>query len=195
MSSILGHGLAGMSAWALARSFPAFEPVRHRAWFAAAAAAAVLPDLDSLVGLHHRGKTHTLGFAVVTAGLIAGIAAASYRRREILWLWPAFTLIVWSHPVMDLLTGGGPTVSLFWPAWERTFEPARGGLPLHDFTHNWSDLPSLLLNRRTFRGMFYESIIFGPLSAAAVVQRKWLRFALASAGVVAWGVCLASGVR
>ena len=55
MSSILGHGLAGMSVWALARRVPALRPLEHKGWLAAAAAAGCLPDIDSLLGLRHRG--------------------------------------------------------------------------------------------------------------------------------------------
>src|SRR5262245_29632122 len=108
MSSILGHGLAGMSVWGLARRHPALQKLQHKGWFAAAAAAGCLPDLDSLVGLPHRGPTHTLGFALGAAAVLSAVVAARGLRREALGIWPAFTLAIWLHPMMDLLNGGGP---------------------------------------------------------------------------------------
>src|SRR5689334_18352102 len=127
MSSVLGHGLAGMTVWALARRHPALRPLDQRGWWVAAAAGGCDPDLDSLLGLAHRGPTHTLGFALALSGLGAAALAATGRRREALWVWPAFTLILWSHPLMDLLCGGGPWVALFWPFWSRSFRPVAGG--------------------------------------------------------------------
>src|SRR5262249_12790895 len=117
MSSILGHGLAGMSVWALAPRHPVLQKLEHQAWFAAAAAGGCLPDIASLIGLPHRGPTHTLGFALAAAGLLAAVVAARGLRREALGIWPAFTLAVWLHPMMDLLNGGGPSVALFAPFW------------------------------------------------------------------------------
>jgi hypothetical protein len=186
MSSILGHGLAGMTVWALARKHPALRPLEHKGWLAAAAAGGCLPDLDSLIGLHHRGPTHTLGFALAAAGLLAAGVAISGRRREALWIWPTFALVVWLHPIMDLMSGGGPDVDLFWPLWSHGFRPFAGGLPLHSFTHHWGSLLDLLLDPWTVRGMLIEAVIFGPIYASTVVQRRALRVALAVLGASAW---------
>lgn len=186
MSSILGHGLAGMSLWALARRLPALRPLEHKGWLAAAAAGGCLPDLDSLIGLHHRGPTHTLGFALAAAALVAAGVAVAGRRREALWVWPAFTLIVWSHPILDLMSGGGPDVALFAPFWNRDFHPVAGGLPLHSYTSAWGDLFSLLFDPWTIRGMLIEAVIFGPLFAATVVQRRPLDLVLGALGTGAW---------
>ena len=186
MSSILGHGLAGMTVWALARRHPALRSMEHKGWLAAAAAGGCLPDIDSLIGLSHRGPTHTLGFAVAASALLAAAVAATGRRREALWLAPTFTLIVWLHPVMDLLNGGGPSVALFAPLWFRSFAPVAGGLPLHGYTHEWSGLGHLLLESRTLQGMLIEAAIFGPLFAAAVVNRRPLDLALGAIGTLTW---------
>src|SRR4051812_40014586 len=98
MSSILGHGLAGMSVWALGRRLPALQPLERRTWLAAAAAAACLPDLDALMGLPHRGATHTAGFALAI-GALAGLATAGRGlKKEAPWVAGAFALIVWTHP-------------------------------------------------------------------------------------------------
>ena len=186
MSSVLGHGLAGMTVWALARRAPALRPLEHKGWFAAAAAAGCLPDIDSLVGLPHRGPTHTLGFALAAAALLAAAVAAAGKRREALGLLPTFTLIVWLHPMMDLLNGGGPSVALFAPFWSRAFSPVAGGLPLHGYTHDFTDLGHLLVESRTLHGMLVEAAIFGPLFAAAVIRRRPLDLALGAIGTVAW---------
>jgi membrane-bound metal-dependent hydrolase YbcI (DUF457 family) len=186
MSSVLGHGLAGMSVWALARRHPALRPLEHQGWLAAAAAFGCLPDLDSLLGLPHRGPTHTLGFAVAAAALVAAGLASRGLRREALWVWPAFALACWLHPVMDLLSGGGPPLRLFGPIWNRDFAPVRGGLPLHDYTTSWDGLLGLLLDPWTLRGMAVEAAVFGPLFAATVVKRRPLAIALGAIGALVW---------
>jgi LexA-binding, inner membrane-associated putative hydrolase len=186
MSSVLGHGLAGMTVWALARRAPALRTLDHKGWWVAAAAAGCLPDLDSLVGLPHRGPTHTLGFAIAAGALAAAALAAAGRRREALWIWPAFAWIVWLHPMMDLLNGGGPSVALCAPLWSHSFSPVAGGLPLHGYTHDWTDLGGLLFESRTLQGMLIEAAIFGPLFAATVVKRRPLDLALGGIGAVVW---------
>jgi len=186
MSSILGHGLAGMTVWALARRHPALRSMEHKGWLAAAAAGGCLPDIDSLIGLSHRGPTHTLGFAVAASALLAAAVAATGRRREAIGLLPTFTLIVWLHPMMDLLNGGGPSVALFAPLWFRSFAPVAGGLPLHGYTHEWSDLGHLLLEPRTLGGMLVETLIFLPLFGAAIGRHRPLQIGLGLFGVVAW---------
>lgn len=87
---------------------------------------------------------------------------------------------------MDLMSGGGPDVQLFWPFWSRDFRPFAGGLPLHSFTTHWGDLLGLLLDPWTVRGMLMEAVIFGPIYAATVVQRRTLRIVLGSLGAAAW---------
>src|SRR5438552_10607479 len=162
MSSVLGHGLAGMSVWALARRLPALRPLEHRGWLAAAAVAGCLPDVDSLLGLPHRGPTHTLGFALAVSSLAAAAVAARGRLREGAWIWPTFAVVIWLHPVMDLLSGGGPRVPLFRPIWNHEFSPVAGGLPLHSYSTSFGGLFGLLLDPWTLWGMLVEAAIFGP---------------------------------
>jgi len=186
MSSVLGHSLAGMTVWALARRVPALRPLEHKGWLAAAAAAGCLPDLDSFIGLPHRGPTHTLGFALATGVLASlGVAAAGIHR-EARWIWPVFALAVWLHPAMDLLTGGGAPIVLFRPFWNRSFEPVPGGLPLHGYTSSVGGLLGLLFNPWTIWGMLVEAAIFGPFLASTLVQRRGLGIALAVAGAGVW---------
>jgi len=175
-----------MTVWALARRVPALQPMEHKGWLAAAAVAGCLPDIDSLIGLSHRGPTHTLGFAVAASTLLAAAVAASGKRREALWMIPTFALIVWLHPVMDFLNGGGPSVALFAPLWSRAFAPVAGGLPLHGYTTEVGGLFGLLLDPRTVTGMIMEAAIFGPLFAATIVQRRSLEIVLGVSGAVVW---------
>jgi membrane-bound metal-dependent hydrolase YbcI (DUF457 family) len=186
MSSILGHSLAGMSLWALARRAPALAPLRHKAWLAGAAAAACLPDIDALLGLPHRGPTHTLGFAAGVAVLTALAAAARGLRGPAPMIGVATVLIVWSHPGMDLLTGGGPDVALFRPLWNREFRPVPGGLPLTAYTGSVGGLAGLLFDPWTVSAMMLEAAVFGPLFAATIVQRRPVEIALSLLGAGVW---------
>ena len=195
MSSVMGHGLAGMTVWALARRLPALRPLEHKGWLAAAAAAGCLPDLDSLLGVAHRGPTHTLGFALAVSALgAAGTALGGLRSRAV-WIWPVFTLIVWLHPVMDLLSGGGPPVPLFRPFWNHVFHPIPGGLPLHHYTTSVGGLFGLLFDPGTIWGMMVEAAIFGPLFSSSIVQRRGLEITLAAGGAAVWITLAAFGVN
>lgn len=196
MSSILGHGLAGMSLWALARRTPALRPLEHRAWLAGAAAAACLPDLDALAGLPHRGPTHTAGFALAIALLAGAAAAARGLRREAPGIALAVLAIVGSHPVLDLLTGGGPDVALFWPFWNRAFQPVPGGLPLTGYTTAVGGLPGLLFDPWTVWAMLVEAAIFGPIFAATVIGRRRYEIGLPILGAGVWILmALAPGLK
>ncbi|HEV3029443.1 MAG TPA: metal-dependent hydrolase [Planctomycetota bacterium] len=186
MSSIVGHGLVGMSLWALARRTSVLRALEHKAWLAGAAIAACLPDLDALVGLPHRGPTHTLGFALGMGGLAALIAAGRGLRREAALIGLAGLLIVWSHAALDLFTGGGPDVALFRPFWNREFRPFPGGLPLTGYSTEVGGLFGLLFNPWTICAMLLEGAIFGPLFAATVAQRRRSEIGLALVGASLW---------
>jgi membrane-bound metal-dependent hydrolase YbcI (DUF457 family) len=186
MSSILGHGLAGMSLWALARRTPGLRPLEQRAWLAGSAMAACLPDADALVKLPHRGPTHTLGFALGIGGLAALTAAGLGLRKEAPLIGLAGLLIVWSHAALDLLTGGGPDVALFRPFWNRDFHPIPGGLPLTSYTGEVGGLFGLLFDPGTMWAMLVEGAIFGSLFAATVVQRRRFEVALTLIGATLW---------
>jgi membrane-bound metal-dependent hydrolase YbcI (DUF457 family) len=186
MSSILGHGLVGMTLWALARRTPVLRPLKHKAWLAGAAIAACLPDLDALVGLPHRGPTHTLGFALGMGALAALIAAYRGLRKEAALIGLAGMLVVWSHPALDLLTGGGPDVALFRPVWNCEFRPVSGGLPLTGYSSDVGGLFGLLFNRWTIQAMLVEGAILGPLFAATLVQRRLFGIGLALVGATLW---------
>lgn len=175
-----------MSLWALARRAPALRPLEHRAWLAGAALASCLPDIDALVGLPHRGPTHTLGFALGMGVLAALMAAGSGLRKEAALIGLAGLLIVWSHAALDLLTGGGPDVAPFRPLWNREFRPMSGGLPLTSYSSDVGGLMGLLFDRWTLEAMLIEGAIFGPLFAAAVTRRRRVAIGMALLGATFW---------
>ncbi|CAN5646600.1 metal-dependent hydrolase [soil metagenome] len=104
-------------------------------WFLTAVCA-IIPDADvisfafgvpygSMFG--HRGFTHSILFAAVFGGLIALIihkflnTGISFGKLLIF-----FSLVTFSHPVLDMLTDGGSGVALFAPfSGERFFFPFR----------------------------------------------------------------------
>ena len=185
MSSFFAHGVVGMTAWGLARRTPPFEPFQHRAWYAVAAVVAILPDVDTLVGLAHRGITHTLGFAVGIAGLIVAGAAFVHGKRA-LWLLLPFAIAIWLHGLMDLLVGGGPRVALFAPLWNEALPTIDGGLPLHRRPRGWSGLLPLLTENRTLVRMVVEAGIFGPIFAASLVRQRRYQAVLVATGALTW---------
>lgn len=96
---------------------------------AAGAVLAMLPDAD-VVGFAlgvdyadpwgHRGATHSLAFAVLTAGAIALL----WKQARSLWAFFFLTLAMASHGLLDALTSGGLGPALLWPASDaRIFAP------------------------------------------------------------------------
>ena len=97
MPSPIGHSLAGLAVgWATNRPGRPLRPLLAQA--ATLAALSVAPDLDLLWGRHSR-ETHSLGAALIVAGLAAW------------WRWPigptrpriflAAALVWLAHPLMD----------------------------------------------------------------------------------------------
>lgn len=94
-------------------------------------AASMLPDIDVLsfrfgipAGdiLSHRGLTHSLFFAALTA---VYVAYSSRILKVSAWVAGLFAFVcIASHPLLDMLTTGGSGVALLWP-WsdERMFFP------------------------------------------------------------------------
>ena len=187
MPSIVAHSLAGMGIWGLARRTPAFHGFQSRGWYAAAVAASVLPDIDALIGLEHRGITHTLGFSLTVTALVAASAAFVHRRQALVLCAP-FAVAVLLHALMDFLTGGGGPIRFFWPLVDRCWFPVAGGLPLHYYTTDWTQLPGLLSYRGTLFNILVEVLIFGPLFAASILNRRALSLSLAGAGFLAWAI-------
>ena len=184
MSSFFAHGVVGMTVWGFARRTPAFESFRHKGWFALAGLVSILPDLDSYIGLRHRGVTHTLGFALVVSAVIA-LAAARVHGQRALWLMVPFSMALWLHGFMDLLVGGGPRVQLFAPLWDQAFRPFEGGLPIHGVPRSWDSVIGRLMER-TLPGMAVEAGIFGAFFAASIVRQRRYQIVLLITGALTW---------
>ncbi len=100
---------------------------------AAAGVLAVLPDADVIgfrfgVGygdlLGHRGFTHSILFAVVAAGTVAGLWRA--RRGERGFVFAFLLVAALSHGVLDACTNGGLGVAFLSPfSNARSFAPLR----------------------------------------------------------------------
>lgn len=108
-----GHLAAGV---ALARAGGA-----RRDWLliGTLAIAAIAPDVDLIVGSNHRGPTHSVGFAVLTAVVCAAMFSAIRHPRAIAIGVLAGAAVV-THIVLDLLTAHSP-VAVLWPLSAREF--------------------------------------------------------------------------
>ena len=84
---------------------------------------AVAPDLDTYLGIPHRGVVHSLALLIVLTTAAAFIAA---RGRTALLLAAVWAGAAVTHPLLDMLTDGGRGVMLFFPfSDERLFFPWR----------------------------------------------------------------------
>lgn len=121
MPTIFSHAAVG----ALASRFVSARGISPRRFAAWSALCAVLPDSDVLGipgidlwnnAFAHRGLTHSIVFALITGAVAATILTRGTDARR---LWPYvsayFAIVTLSHPLLDMLTNGGPGVQLFAP--------------------------------------------------------------------------------
>jgi len=130
MPSFITHGI---SAYLIGKMFLK-EAKSLRFWFWSAICA-ILPDID-VIGFHfgiqygdfwgHRGFTHSLTFALISAILICLIFYRDqklFSRRWGIWVLFYFSIMA-SHGIFDALTDGGLGIALFSPfSNERFFFP------------------------------------------------------------------------
>jgi inner membrane protein len=122
--TLLSHPAAAIAA------YPWFRSCANRPRILAAGALlTLLPDLDG-IGLRlgipyghmlgHRGLSHSLFFAALTAGFCAFWMS---RRRSVPFgpLWAYFGLCLASHGLLDALTDGGYGIAFLAPFSERRF--------------------------------------------------------------------------
>jgi inner membrane protein len=133
----------------------------------------VLPDADVVAfaagvpyasSFGHRGFTHSIVFALVTALLAAMWLRPAHGRRLALCAF-LFVAAV-SHPLLDALTNGGLGVALFWP-WSdaRWFAPWR---PVAV-----SPIGAHFFSARGFTVLLSELLwIWLPLAVAAMLVRS-----------------------
>jgi inner membrane protein len=127
MPSPLGHALAGLTVHVISANDGTALASRRRA--GVAVAAGVVPDLDLLLRLvdgrnHHQAESHSLGCALLAAGL--AFVVARWRR----WAEPPSLAVVagfaWaSHLVLDYLgrdTHPPIGIMAFWPVSQSYFK-------------------------------------------------------------------------
>jgi len=120
LASLFSHALA-----ALAIGTVFYKPRAPKRCLAVGAACSMLPDLDVIgfrFGVHygdfwgHRGFTHSLVFAALTAGaaILFGFrhGLPGFSRLS---LWLYFFLATASHGLLDAMTDGGLGVAFFSP--------------------------------------------------------------------------------
>lgn len=125
MPSVVGH-FAIPLATRIARAVPPRLLV-------AGLVASMLPDADTIGALFdvergtlfaHRGITHSFAFALAVAGV--AMAAARWLRTSSRRAGLFVLACALSHPLLDLLTNGGPGVMIGWPLSDaRVFAPWR----------------------------------------------------------------------
>jgi inner membrane protein len=130
----------------------------------------LVPDLDVVAfkfgipygaPFGHRGATHSIAFALVM-GVAAWLLTRSWKSTI------ALTVVVLSHPLLDMLTDGGLGVGLFWPITsERFFFP-------------WRPLPVApigvgMLSARGLYVLAVEAVAFLPLWLYAFTRKKELK--------------------
>ncbi|MEZ5290952.1 MAG: metal-dependent hydrolase [Vicinamibacterales bacterium] len=167
MASI-GHLAVGMAA---SRLSPPPDRRRLARAMMLLAALAMLPDADVIGGAFgvpygapwgHRGATHSFAFALVVGAVVAAAGPwAGAPARTFL----VATLVVASHPVLDMLTDGGRGCAVFWP-----LDDTRYFLP-------WRPLPVApiglgFLSARGLKVSLVELVAFAPLFAFALWPRR-----------------------
>ena len=103
----IGHIAAGI---ALARGLGTGPPPLTTALIVAAA---VVPDVDFLLDLNHRGPTHSIGFAAAVGIGAYALLRLTSTPRPALGAMLAGAAVV-THIGLDLLTAHSP-VAVFWP--------------------------------------------------------------------------------
>jgi inner membrane protein len=114
MASLFGHAAVALTLGRVSR--PAGR-VGARLWICLAVCS-ILPDLDVVMFAFgvpyqsqwgHRGFTHSLAFAAVSALVFTILSRGGVGRYLVMLVVAA------SHPVLDALTNGGLGVALYWP--------------------------------------------------------------------------------
>lgn len=174
MPTIFSHAAVGAVASRYVAA-PGVSPRRLAAW---SAFCAILPDFDVLGipgvdlwnnAFAHRGFTHSIVFALLTGALMATLLARGTQARAVWFkLGAYFAVVTLSHPLLDMLTNGGPGVQLFAPfSDEGFFFPWR---PIEV-----SPLGTRFFSARAWAVLASELLWIGLPLAALLVWRRWRR--------------------
>jgi inner membrane protein len=168
MPTVIAHAAVG---WTLVNGLGATAPVAIRRRCAKAAAIlAIAPDIDVYAfrfgipyeaPLGHRGLTHSLAFAAVTATVAWLICRRCERVPNT--LVAALVLAAVSHPLLDMMTDGGLGCALWAP-----LSNARLFLP-------WTPIPvsPIGITRGLWHVLAFEACVFlPPLVLSLLIVRK-----------------------
>ena len=174
MPTIFAHAAVGVVASRFLAA-PGISPRRIVAW---SAFCAILPDFDVLGipgvdlwnnAFAHRGFTHSIAFALLTGAVAATLLTGGIHARRLwFYLCAYFSLITVSHPLLDMLTNGGPGVQLFAP-----FSDARLFFPWRPI--EVSPLGARFFSARAWPVIASELLWIGLPLAALLVLRRWRR--------------------
>ena len=126
MPSPIGHALGGLAAGGL------IVGRGSRSLLLICAAAAVLPDVDFLLPLQHRGPSHSVTAALLAFALTFIVATVGRPSADRLWIALAVAAAYLSHTLLDWLgedTWSPRGIMALWP-WSHTFYIS--GLDLFD---------------------------------------------------------------
>lgn len=123
MSTFVGHALAATVAVSTSRG--AIPPRRYGFVTALAIVAALLPDVDVFLVtaagvVAHRGVTHSLLFAAISAAALTAVARALVKMATARLFLMMF-LACASHLLLDFLMGAGPPIRPLAPFDDRGF--------------------------------------------------------------------------
>lgn len=141
MPTPLGHALAGLAVWSIARKPASVKEAITRenvGWAALCVLAANLPDADfihltggalTLSGKYHHGLTHSIGFAVLIGALVGGWAWMRRAMRDPglrpmapnpIAVFHLVSLCILTHALLDVFSvdtyaPNGIGLPLLWP--------------------------------------------------------------------------------
>jgi membrane-bound metal-dependent hydrolase YbcI (DUF457 family) len=202
VSSIVGHVLGGVVAAKAAAG--EMLPEKRRRFYVLAALTSLLPDLDVVVFIlfrplnmtPHRGASHSLLFAAISALLVTFLCARFFslgRLRLFACVFAAYC----SHLMLDYLMGCGPEVLFFWPFSDRGYLSPIQLVPTAFYGLSANAFRDIFLSSATYIGVALELVIFVPLlylSTAKTWKQRADFLVLTIGGIVAT-VVLYPGTR
>jgi membrane-bound metal-dependent hydrolase YbcI (DUF457 family) len=168
----VAHSLTGLTIASLSDRFP-----KKKLWLEAllVAVLANLPDFDfGIVWLTgewqwHRGFSHSLTAALLVGALACLWYFGKIERRS----WLLYSAVVFSHPLLDLITsphGTNMGVMLFWPFSQSRIAAGLMTYPLHD----WHYYHGLELIGKFALVSIFEFILYAPVLLLVIGIRRVL---------------------
>lgn len=168
MSSLIGHGLAGVITKKCIRtSLPA---IQEKKLLVASVILALLPDIDVIIYIllkpagmvPHRGITHGFLFAGLVS-LVCMMVTARYYPISKVRLFFIYLCPILTHPGLDYLMGAGPPVPFLSPLVETGFLSPVRVVPCAFYSTTLGGIMGLALHAPTLIGVAIEILIFVPM--------------------------------